>query len=101
MTPAGPPDDPSIPGEAELWRRIPFAQWASDPSVATGFRPSSANFDDVELSVVIASECIGGLDTLLQDHDGFGVASFSVAEVHDLGWVSSALLMNSFPGTRT
>jgi hypothetical protein len=30
--------------------------------------------------------CLGGLDTLLHGHAGYGVASFTAGEVRSLGW---------------
>jgi hypothetical protein len=87
MSDAAPPEnDSSIPSDTELWRRIPGWQWVPDDSIATGFRPSSDAFDDDELSVVIAAECAGGIPTLLAGHEGFGVASFTVAEIRSRGW---------------
>lgn len=82
----GPADDGSIENDVELWRRIPPSQWVSDDSVEGRFRASSANFDDDELSVVIARECTGGLATLLDGHEHFGVASFTAGEARTLGW---------------
>lgn len=79
-------DDDSIPPEAELWRRIPPYQWIKDENLPSGFRPTSDLLDDPELSVVIASECTGGLATLLEAHEDFGVASFTVGEIRDRGW---------------
>jgi hypothetical protein len=79
-------DDPSIPDDAELWRRIPYWHWHPDPSVPAGHRPSSAAFDDPELSVVIAAECPGGMDAILVGHEGFGVASFTAGEARRFGW---------------
>jgi alpha-D-ribose 1-methylphosphonate 5-triphosphate synthase subunit PhnG len=59
----------------------------SDPTISvTGRRPSSANFDDPELSVVIASECTGGMETLLSGHEGFGIVAFTVGDVRAHGW---------------
>ena len=85
MAPA-PQDDKSIPDEAKLWRRIPYSQMTDDDSVAGGRRPSSGNFDEFEMSAVIATECTGGLATLLKDHETYGVACFKVREVRALGW---------------
>jgi hypothetical protein len=79
---AAPLDDASIPSEAELWRRIPPEQMTGDGSER---RPSTANFEDAELSVAIAAECTGGLDALLKGHDSFGVASFTAGFVRALG----------------
>jgi len=87
MTGVPPPtNDGSIPDAVVLWRRIPPGQMTTDDSVASGERPSTANFDDPELSVVIASDCAGGTATLLKGHDGFGVVEFTVGEIRALGW---------------
>src|SRR5690242_20709922 len=79
-------DDPSIPDGTELWRRIPVWAWVEDDSAPNGRRPSSAAFEDDEMSVVIAAECTGGLSTLLRNHEHFGVASFTAGEVRSHGW---------------
>ena len=79
-------DEPSIPADAELWRRIPWLHWVADSGVPDGRRVSSAAFDDPEMSVVIADECEGGEAALLRGHPGFGIASFTVGDVRGLGW---------------
>ena len=79
-------DDPSIPNESELWRRIAPPQWKPDSNHPRGFRPTSDMFNDDELSVVIATECTGGIDTLLAGHLGFGVAAFTAGEVRAFEW---------------
>lgn len=79
-------DDRSIPDATELWRRIPPWEWVPDDSMPNGWRPSSAAFENDELSVVIAAECTGGVSTLLRNHEGFGVASFTVGQVRAHGW---------------
>lgn len=81
-----PEDDKSIPDNTKLWRRIPYSQMTDDDSVPGGRRPSSGNFDETEMSAVIASECTGGIDTLLNDHESYGVACFKVGEIRALGW---------------
>jgi hypothetical protein len=87
MSVAGlPPDDETITGDSELWRRIPIWHWVADDSVPKGHRPSSAAFDEEEMSVVIAAECHGGLPTLLRGHEAFGVASFTVGDIRERGW---------------
>jgi hypothetical protein len=81
------PDDTTIGDQEILWRRIPRAQMvSSSPLSMDTARPSSANFDDPELSVVLESECKGGIETLLKGHIGFGVVAFSVGEIRSLGW---------------
>lgn len=77
----GPQDDASIADGVELWRRIPIEEWKADES-----RPSSMAFDNPELSVVIASECTGGMATLLQGHERYGVASLTAGQARVLGW---------------
>ena len=83
-----PPNDPSIADAVELWRRIPFRHWIPDPDTG-GRRITSAAFqddpDDSPISVVIATECTGGLNTLLAGHDGFGVAVLTVGQVRQFG----------------
>jgi len=81
-----PEDDNGIPNEAKLWRRIPPDQMVPDNDVPSGRRPSSGNFDEFELSAVIASECTGGLATLLEGDETFGVACFTVGEIRAFGW---------------
>ncbi len=83
---AAPADDSSIPNDTELWRRIHPDFMTPDDSVPSGHRPSSGNFDEYEMSAVIAEECTGGLGTLLRGHDGFGVAGFTVGAIRALGW---------------
>src|SRR5687768_10624340 len=95
---ARPLDDTSIGDDAELWRRVPPNQWVPDDSSALGFRPSSANFDENEMSVVIADECTGGLATLLENHEQFGVASFTAGEVRALGWTVVRAPDDQLPG---
>ena len=77
-------DDRSIPDGTVLWRRIPPEQMATDPRAPTGRRPSSGNFDDQALSAVIANEC--PLETLLRKHETYGVASFTVGFVREIGY---------------
>jgi hypothetical protein len=84
LRPPAPSDDPSIPDEAVLLRRIPYSDMVADDSVPSGYRPSSSNFNWDELSAVIASECT--LETLLKDHTSYGVASFTVREIRAFGW---------------
>lgn len=80
-----PVDDAGIPDDADLWRRIPPEQMTRDDGAPGGRRPSSGNFDDPELSVVIAAECQGGIETLLRGLDCFGVATVTVRDVRRLG----------------
>jgi hypothetical protein len=57
-----------------------------DDQVPGGRRPSSGNFDKFDMSVIIAAECVGGIDALLSGCEGFGVASFTAGEVRQLGF---------------
>lgn len=99
MSDADPPeDDKSIPDETELWRRIPPWHWTPDDTIPGGYRPSSGTFDDPQLSVVIASECEGGVPTLLRGHERFGVASFTVGEVRGYGWGVVRAPVEGLPG---
>lgn len=98
MADAQVPDDGSIPPETEVWRRIPPWQWTPDDSVTLGHRPSTDAFDDQELSVVIANECTGGLDTLLEGLVGFGVASFTVSEIRERAWGIVRVRDEKLPG---
>jgi hypothetical protein len=90
MAPDGAPpsDDATIAGDTELWRRIPPKHWISDADSA-GWRISSAAFEDSPdgspMSVVIASECTGGLNTLLKNLIGFGVAVLTVQQLRARG----------------
>lgn len=93
-----PDDDETIRPETELWRRIPPAHWIPDETVPAGHRPTSDTFRDPELSVVIATECDGGLATLLADHDEYGVASFTVAQIRDRGWGIVRVSDDALPG---
>jgi len=92
------PNDLSIAPDVELWRRIPPWQWIPDSNTPTGRRPTSDAFDDIELSVVIAVECEGGLGTLLAGHVGYGVASFTVGDIRDRGWGIVRVPDDELPG---
>lgn len=93
-----PDDDDTISPETELWRRIPPTHWVRDETVPGGYRPTSETFNDPELSVVMATECHGGLETLLTDHDKFGVASFTVGEIRERGWGIVRVPDDALPG---
>jgi hypothetical protein len=84
MSDAPPPNDPSIPDGAKLYRRIPRMQIVPDDSVPDGRRPESGNFDELEMSAVLASECT--IEALLTNHESYGVACFKVGEIRALGW---------------
>jgi hypothetical protein len=72
-------DDPTIPDEAELWRRIPPRHFFYDGNLGC-FRPSSAAFEDDRdgspMSVVLAAESRGP-ESVLAGHEGYALASFS------------------------
>lgn len=85
--PPGSQSDVTIPDTAHLWRRIP--PWEDytvfDPQVG-GLRPSSAAFDDDEMSVFIGDE-LSGTSEILHGLDGFGVVSISARLARDCGHV--------------
>jgi hypothetical protein len=73
-------DDGSVADDAVLWRRLP--PWALDRNG----EPDSSNFVDKkhgELSVSLAA--LTTLDAALAGHEGFGVVSFTAADVRGLG----------------
>ena len=76
----------SIADDEELWRRVPPHHWVLDENVVPPeHRVSSAAFEDPEMSVVVASACLGGEATLLAGHNGFGIARFTARDVRNLG----------------
>lgn len=89
-------DDHSIPSATTLWRRIPYWHWV--PDSVGGRRVSSAAFDEEDMSVVIADECTGGIDTFLRGHEHFGVAGFLVRDVREIGWGVVRVPDDSLPG---
>jgi hypothetical protein len=72
-------DDPTIPDEAELWRRIPAWHFYYDPNLQR-VRPASSAFDDDDdgspMSVVLAAESAGP-DSVLAGHTGYALAAFT------------------------
>ena len=78
-------DDPSIPGEAVLWRRIPPHHFVRDEN-RNSIRPSSAAFEDhpdgSPMSVVLAAEAAGPLQ-VLAGHPGFALAAFPAGLARD------------------
>lgn len=79
------PDDPSIPNEERLWRRI-LSNWVYRPA-GDRPRPSSAAFKDNlsgEVSVFIAS--LTTTDTLLQNHPADSVAEITAGLARSLGY---------------
>ena len=80
-------DDPTIPDDAELWRRIP--PWHFVPDENSGqIRPSSATFEDhpdgSPMSVLLATEA-GDPQHTLAGHQAFALASITAALARGLG----------------
>jgi hypothetical protein len=88
-------DDPTIPDNADLWRRIHPNQTTYDDNQGR-IRPSSAAFTDSSngspMSVVIAAEC-DGPTRVLAGYERYGLASFKarVARESGLGIVRDPL----------
>lgn len=82
-------DDPTIPSDAELWRRIPPWHFVHDGNTGQ-IRPSSAAFEDhpngSPMSVILAQEA-GDPQHALAGHQGFALASITaaLAREHGLG----------------
>jgi hypothetical protein len=70
-------DDPTIPDDADLWRRIPRWHLVNDESIGQ-IRPSSAAFEDhpdgSPMSVVLGAESRGA-ESVLAGYPGFALAS--------------------------
>jgi len=79
-----PADDPSIPDEAFLWRRIIPHWWVKDQSTGL-YRLSSEGFGDppdgTHMSVAIRDEIVGGAATFLANCHGCGIAEFTAGHV--------------------
>src|SRR5438309_4307922 len=78
MEPADYPDDPSIPNDAILWRRIPPYHVIYDQNMGRE-RPTSDAFVDspeTPMSVALAAKC-KDVDDFLKGHTGFAVVSFT------------------------
>lgn len=78
-------DDPTIPDHAELWRRIPPRHFFLDENEGR-WRPSSAAFDDVEMSVALAEVVVtasGGPETVLAGHPGYALAALSAGRARE------------------
>jgi hypothetical protein len=78
-------DDPTIPDEADLWRRIP--PWHFVTGQMTGeVRPTSAAFDDDRdgspMSVVLAAGCAGP-ESVLAGHPGYALAAIKAGLVRE------------------
>ena len=80
-------DDPTIPDDAELWRRIPPWHFVPDENLGQ-IRPSSAAFEDhpdgSPMSVLLAAEA-GDPQHALAGHQEFALASITAALVRGLG----------------
>jgi hypothetical protein len=80
-------DDPTIPDDAELWRRIPPWHFVDDANLGQ-IRPSSAAFEDdpsgSPMSVILGGEA-GDLQRALAGHEGFALVSITAALARGLG----------------
>ena len=83
------PDDPTIPNESKLWRRIPPWHFIPDENRG-GFRPSSAAFDNhpdgTPMSVLLADlvrQTGRNAHDALARHVGFALASFTAGLARD------------------
>lgn len=84
-------DDPAIPDEAQLFRRIPPWHFIRDENVGKT-RPSSAAFEDhpngSPMSVILADTLAetGRIpETILAGHEGFALVTFSVELARECG----------------
>ena len=70
-------DDPTIPDEARLWRRIPQWHFFRDDNLQR-VRPASAAFDDDDgpMSVTLADEAADP-ESVLTGHGGYGLAEIT------------------------
>lgn len=80
-------DDDSIPSTEQLLRRVPPAWWVFDSNLGRR-RPTSAAFDDPEMSVAIQSSLLARgepVTKVLRGHEGFGLVSITAGLVRQLG----------------
>ena len=87
MADDGPFDDPSIPDDAELWRRIPPWHFYFDEKLGR-LRPSKAAFEDdgdgSPMSVVLAFDA-GPPESVLVGHARFALATITAGLVRICG----------------
>src|SRR6476661_1595991 len=79
-------DDPSIPGDESLFRRIPpsWVKWDEESGAPT---VSSAAFKDLELSVNLASVMVRDNrppSEAVRQYPGYGLAAFSASHARSL-----------------
>lgn len=80
-------DDPTIPDEERLLRRVPHDWWYHDENLGRR-RPASMAFDDTEMSVDIASERMkaGQPETAcLVGHEEYGLVSITARLAREHG----------------
>ncbi len=89
MAAGGPPDDPTIPDDAVLWRRVPPNFYVPDERLGRS-RPSSMAFensrDGSPMSVVLASEA-RSVEAVLQGHEGYGLVAITAGLARACGQV--------------
>jgi hypothetical protein len=96
MEPAEYSDDPKIPDDAILWRRIPACHVIFDHNMGCQ-RPTSdafVNDTDTPMSVALADKC-NGVETILEGHQGFFVVSFTAGFARSL---SQRVALDQRPG---
>ncbi|HZO27835.1 MAG TPA: hypothetical protein VFH48_17800 [Chloroflexota bacterium] len=80
-------DDPSIPDDAELWRRIPPWHFYFDGKLGR-IRPSKAAFEDdgdgSPMSVILAAEA-GQPERALEGHEGYALAVITAGLARSCG----------------
>ena len=72
-------DDPTVSNDSSLWRRIPPWHFVMDENLGR-IRPSSAAFDDDEMSVVLAAELHASgrvAEDVLSGYSEFAIASIT------------------------
>ena len=80
-------DDPTIPDEAEIWRRIPPWHFYHDDTLGR-MRPTKAAFDDdpdgEPMSAILATEA-GDPTAALAGHEGFALAAVTAGVARQCG----------------